>query len=166
MSSFRIRPRFVHTLDLGLTEARDLIVNTLARSSPGVEVKAFPGYIGLHIVEGDRHFWSPRLALHLEPVADGRTRVEGVYGPNAEVWSFFLFSYLIVGSLGLFSGILGGAQLAIDSSPWGLWVCGAAALVALALYLGAQLGQKLGAWQTFQLHQAYQNAIGRPAEVV
>ncbi|MFO1450089.1 MAG: hypothetical protein U1F61_18160 [Opitutaceae bacterium] len=165
MSSFRIRPRFVHILDRNLNEARDLIVSSLARSSPGVEVKAFPGYIGLHIVEKERNFWSPRLALHLEAASEQSTRVEGIYGPSAEVWSFFLFSYLIVGSLGLFSGILGGAQLAIGSSPWGLWVCGTAAVLAIALYLGAQLGQKLGAWQTFELHQAYQNAIGRPAEV-
>jgi hypothetical protein len=39
------------------------------------------------------------------------------------------------------------------------------AVVALLLYVGAQLGQKLGAWQTFQLHQAYQTAVGRPAEI-
>jgi hypothetical protein len=38
-------------------------------------------------------------------------------------------------------------------------------VVGVLLYLGAQLGQKLGAWQTFQLHQAYQTAIGRPTEI-
>jgi hypothetical protein len=38
-------------------------------------------------------------------------------------------------------------------------------VVAVVLYISAQLGQKLGAWQTFQLHQAYQTAIGRPAEI-
>ena len=39
-------------------------------------------------------------------------------------------------------------------------------VIAVLLYLGSQLGQKLGAWQTFQLHQAYETAVGRPAEIV
>jgi len=72
----------------------------------------------------------------------------------------FLYGYLITGMIGMFSGILGCAQLFVKSAPWGLWVCGAMAVVAALLYLGAQLGQKLGAWQTFQLHQAYQAALG------
>jgi hypothetical protein len=44
-------------------------------------------------------------------------------------------------------------------------VLGGMMLLAALLYLFAQLGQKLGAWQTFQLHQAYQTAMGRPIEV-
>jgi hypothetical protein len=27
------------------------------------------------------------------------------------------------------------------------------------LYLAAQLGQKFGAWQTFELHQLYETAV-------
>ena len=61
--------------------------------------------------------------------------------------------------------ILGFAQRALGYYPWGLWVLGGMMLLAALLYLFAQLGQKLGAWQTFQLHQAYQTAMGRPIEV-
>jgi hypothetical protein len=50
----------------------------------------------------------------------------------------------------------------IDDEPWAFYVTGSMAVIAGLLYLAAQLGQKLGAWQTFQLHQAYQAAIGRP----
>ena len=34
-------------------------------------------------------------------------------------------------------------------------------VIAGVLYLLAQLGQKLGAWQTFQLHQTYCDALGQ-----
>jgi hypothetical protein len=165
MSSFRIRPRFSQTLDIGVEEARERIVRALAEKAPTLEVKAFDGYIGLHLPEAERHFWSPRLALHLEEREAGRTTVEGRYGPSADVWALFVYGYGIVGSIGLFSGILGFAQRSIGADPWGLWVFGGAAGAAAALYLAAQLGQKLGAWQTFQLHQAYQAAVGAPAEV-
>jgi len=164
MSSFRIRPRFSHVVDLTLDGTRDRILEALKPAS-GIEVKDFPGYICLRIAAKDQHFWSPRLALNLQATPEGTTLVEGIYGPNANVWSLYLFSYLIVGSLALFSGIFGFAQLAIHDRPWGLWVFGTMVVLAIALYVSAQLGQKLGAWQTFQLHQAYQTAIGRPTEI-
>ena len=165
MSSFRIRPRFTHTLDLGPAAARALILSSLAAQAPNLEVKPHAEFIGIHIAEAERRYWSPRLFLGQEATAAGTTRVEGTYGPEIEIWGIFLYGYLLTGLLGTFSGILGGAQLFTGAHPWGFWITGAMALIAALLYLSAQLGQKFGAWQTFQLHQAYQNAIGRPAEI-
>jgi hypothetical protein len=165
MSSFRIRPRFSHTIGLSRDAVREKILRSLAAHTPGLEVKAFPQFIGLHIAAQDRRYWSPRLFLSLESTPEGATRIEGIYGPESEIWTLFLYGYLITGMLGTFSGILGGAQLLIDAEPWGFYVTGSMAVIAGGLYLAAQLGQKLGAWQTFQLHQAYQTAIGQPAEI-
>lgn len=165
MSSFRIRPRFTHTVPLSPEETRRHLLAGLARQASNFEVKDFPGYICLHFPPAERHFWTPRLALDLALMPEGTTRIEGTYGPDAELWSLFLYGYLIVGVLGSFAGILSGAQLMIEAEPWGLWVLAGLALFAALLYLSAQLGQKLGAWQTFQLHQAYQAAIGRPTGI-
>lgn len=165
MSSFRIRPSFSHTVDLALEDARRRILESLARNSPNLEVKDFPGFIGLHFPASQRRYWSPRLFLSLEATAEGTTRVNGTYGPEMEIWAVFLYGYLITGLLSTFAGILGIAQRLTDAYPWGFWVVGAMTLIAALLYLSAQLGQKLGAWQTFQLHQAYQTAIGRPTEI-
>lgn len=162
ISSFRVRPRFEDTLDLTPEKTRELFLQAFARHAPDFEVKAFPGYICLRIPAAERNFWSPRLTLSLDPTPQHTTRVEGIYGPNANLWSLFLFGYLIIGSLGVFSGILGWAQHLIGSNAWGLWVCAAMATLALMMYFTAQLGQKLGAGQTYRLHQAYETAIGRP----
>ncbi len=164
-SSFRIRPRFEHTVELSREATRAKILAYLAEHPAGLEVKSFPVFIGLHIAAPERRQWSPRLFLSLEPTPEGGTRIEGIYGPEIEVWTMFLYGYLITGLLGTFSGIYGGAQLVIDEAPWAFYVTGSMAILACLLYLAAQLGQKLGAWQTFQLHQAYQAAIGRPTEI-
>lgn len=160
MSSFRIRPRFEHAVALSPEDIRGRLLQALAQQSPSIEVKSFPGFLCLRVPEKERTLWSPRLMLGIEPTADQTTRIEGVYGPNANLWSLFLFGYLIVGSIGIFSGILGWAQHVIGAYPWGLWICGTMAVLALTFYLVAQLGQKLGAWQTFQLHTAYESAMG------
>lgn len=165
MSSFRLRPSFSHVMALEAEQARQSITRKIGEANARCEVKSFPGFICLRIPEEDRHYWSPRLNVSLEAEPDGTTRLQGTYGPNANMWSSFLYGYLIVGSVGLFSGILGFCQRSLGMPPWGLWIFGTMLAIAAAMYLLAQLGQKLGARQTFLLHQIYESAVGREVEI-
>lgn len=160
LSSFRVRPRFEQRVAAPPDEAHATLLRGLAAHAPGLVVRPFPGFIGIHVPDAERRAWSPRLFLSLEAAPGGGTRIEGIYGPEIEVWSVFLYGYLGTGLLGTFAGILGACQHLLGQTAWGLWVCAAMAAGALLLYLSAQLGQKLGAWQTFQLHQAYTAAAG------
>jgi hypothetical protein len=161
MSSFGFRPHFSQVLEMTPDEARDLIVLEVRSGGEPCEIKCFPGFICIRVPEDERHFWSPRLNLSLDDNGDGSTRVEGIYGPNANVWSLFLYGYLGVGTIGLFSGALGWAQHSLGKTAWGLWICTAMATLGVGLYLLAQFGQKIGAEQMFQLKRIYETAIGR-----
>ena len=165
MSSFRVRPRFTQVLDWGLEESQDRIARAVESSGGRVVLKRFPGYLTLRIPEQHQQFWSPQLTLSLEQQADGSTIVVGIYGPNTNVWSLYLYGYLLVGSVGLFAVILGFCQRVLGEQPWGLWAAGTMLALAAGLYIIAQFGQKLAAWQTFQLHQVYEAAVGKPAQV-
>ena len=165
MSSFRIRPRFVHRVAESPSIVRRQLIEALAAHAATLELRPFHDFIGLHIGERERRHWSPRLFLHLQPAPEGGTLIEGVYGPEVEVWGVFVYGYLITGLLSVFATIFGSAQLFVGHWPWGFWVVGGMAAVAGGLYLAAQMGQKLGAWQTFQLHQAYESAIGARTEI-
>lgn len=94
----------------------------------------------LHIGENERHHRSPRLLLVSEPTPEGTALGQGTYGPEMEVWSEFLDGYMITGLLGAFAGMLGFAQVTISTYPRGLWITGGMALIAVLLYIGAQLG--------------------------
>lgn len=161
MSSFRVRPRFKQVMDLPPDALRDRIVSHIGDENERFEVKCFPGFICIRIHADDQHFWSPRLHLSLEEAGPGRTSIQGTYGPNANVWSIFFFAYLIVGCLTSAAGIFGISQWIIGARPWSFWLMGAGAAGLAALYLAAQTGQKLGAQQTFLLHQAYESATGQ-----
>jgi hypothetical protein len=65
--------------------------------------------------------------------------------------------------LGTFSFIFGCVQVYVELAPWAFWVTGAMVLGAVGLYLAAQMGQKFGAWQTFQLHEAFDRAVATSA---
>ncbi len=155
LSSFRVRPRFEHVVAAPPDDAHAALLRGLADHDPGLAVKPFPGFIGIHLPDAERRQWSPRLFLSVDAAPGGGTRIEGIYGPEIEIWSVFLYGYLGTGLLGTFSGILGVCQHLLGQNPWGLYVCGSMAVGALLLYLFAQLGQKLGAHQTYRLHAAY-----------
>lgn len=167
MSSFGFRPHFSHDIDLGVEEAQAKIIRAVKAGEDDCEVKVFPGFICLRIPEKDRHFWSPRLNLSIDESEDeeGKTHVTGVYGPNANVWSIFVYGYLLTGSAALFSGILGWVQKTLGNPAWALWIFGVAVALAIGLYILAQFGQKLGASQTYRLHQIYESAMGRTEDV-
>ena len=165
MSGLGVRPRFSQTLELGVEEAQVRIMREVARVEDQCEMKSFPKFVCLRIPEVDRHFWSPRLNLVFEEEGEDVTRVEGTYGPNANVWALFLFGYMIVGSLALFSGILGFSQLAVDNPAWGFWPFALFSIVLVGLYVAAQFGKKLGAPQTHRLHRIYEEAMGQSAEI-
>ena len=165
MSRFSVRPRFTQTLDLGVDEAQARILSGVVAGAGGCEVKKFPGFICLRIPEQERHFWSPRLNLGIEPTDDGKTRIEGIYGPNANVWSLFLYGYLITGSFALFSGILGFVQWSLGNRAWGLWIFAVMSAAVIGLYLLGRFGRKVGEVQTLQLHHVYEAAMGRSVEI-
>ncbi len=159
LSSFRVRPRFTETVPLDRASTKRRLLESLRAEPPGeFELKPFSEFLGIHIAEQRRRYWSPRLMLSLYDWPEGGTLVEGTYGPEIEVWSLFLYGYLGTGMLGTLSAIYGGAQRFIGQEPWAFYVTGTMAVIALCLYLAAQLGQKFAAHQTMQLHEAYERA--------
>ena len=165
MSSFRVRPRFTQTVPLAPEEVEERLSHTIRERCRGCYLMRFPGYLTLRIPEDQQHFWSPQLTLSLDPEDDGGTRISGIYGPRTNVWSMFLYGYLIVGVLGTFTGIFGIAQWVVGATAWGLIPFGAFLILAVGLYILAQFGQKLGARQTYTLHLAYEAAIGETVAI-
>jgi len=159
LNSFRVRPRFTEVVEGERAAVRARLLASLRREPAGLEVRPFDEFIGIHIAATERRYWSPRLFLSLEPEEAGRTRIEGTYGPEIEVWSVFLYGYLSAGMLGALSAVYGGAQRFVGADPWAFYVTGSMAVIMLGLYLAAQLGQKFGAVQTFRLHEAYTRAV-------
>jgi hypothetical protein len=49
--------------------------------------------------------------------------------------------------------------------PWGLGLFLVAVVAMVGMYVSAQLGQKIGAQQTFLLHQIYERAVGQSVEI-
>ena len=113
------------------------------------------GHVDIKIPVAERHYWSPQLHISTEQTDDG-TIIRGLYGPNPTVWGLFFFGYLTVGVLSFFAAFWGFSQLTLGHDARILWALPVLAVVALVLYLIAQMGQKIGADQMFRLHYFYE----------
>lgn len=103
-------------------------------------------HVELLIDAAERHFWSPWLSVDLLPDRAG-TRVKCRYGPHPSLWTAIASLYAVL-AFALLSGLVfGGTQALLGHAPWGLIAAPVALLLALALYVGSQIGQRLGADQ-------------------
>ncbi len=164
MSSLGLRPSFSHVVGHE-AEAVRVMVAAAAETDGRCEVRSFPGFVCLRVPVDERRFWSPRLHLSFEAHAEGGTVIHGTYGPNANMWSSFLYAYLLVGSVALFSGIYGWCQARLGMQAWALWVFWIMVAAAVTLYVLARLGRTLGSAQTKTLHAIYQQAVGAEVEL-
>jgi len=165
MTSFRIRPRFKQLR----TEEPEVIENALKQridknkdQFTGIFI---PGHITIKINAQHRHFWSPQLNLSLENIQDV-TVIRGLYGPNPTVWAIFFFGYASLGIILVIVGMLLLSQymLGMEAKLW--WVIPACLVFATALYIVAQIGQKIGASQMFDLHHFYEESVGEKVSIL
>ncbi len=114
-----------------------------------------PGHLYIRIHPDTRHIWSPQLHLSFEQ-EENNVIVRGLYGPNPTVWGFFFLGYAAISILSLFLGMWGASLFSLGKDPSVLWGLPVLGLVALALYVISQAGQKLGAQQMFDIHHFYE----------
>jgi hypothetical protein len=109
--------------------------------------------INIWIERSQRKYWSPQLSVLLYPHEEGKkTRLLGTYGPMPTVWTFFMFLYIGIGTLVTFISIIGLAQRSLGNDSSILWAVPILLLLAAALYIFSQMGQKLAAHQMYSIH--------------
>lgn len=156
MSSLRIRPRFREELPLSTQEYTEKLKRALD-GSKGFTGLVSDNYAVIKIPKEERHYWSPQLALTIEPFDERKAVfVRGLYGPKPSVWAVFFMAYAAIGVLALFVGVYGLSQIMLEKPAPILWAIPGFGAVALILYLVAQAGQKVGAEQMFRIHHFYE----------
>ncbi len=158
MTSFRIRPRF-QVIAKNKPEGVEAELRArLAKEDCPCAGRVITGHAILKIPPNKQHFWSPQLDLSLESHEQG-TLIRGLYGPDPNVWVLFTFGYGAVGILALFISIFGFTRVSLGLNAPILWVLPGLGAIAVALYIASQIGQKLGAEQTFTLHHFFEETI-------
>lgn len=161
MTAIGIRPRFQQEVPLQQEEI--LARLRAALGQPGSPIIGYVAdhHVTLKIPYSKQHFWSPQLALEVEPHESGEgALIRGLFGPRPSVWLMFVFMYSIIGLICLFVAITGFSQLNLGIPAPVLWVLPAGAGLAVFLYVSAKTGERLGRDEMHQLKGFLDEVLG------
>ena len=164
MTSFRIRPKFSVVVDRPVDDVVAGIKEGLEKDGHPFALVEIPEHLILKIKNEDQHYWSPQLNLRFETQGE-HTLVKGRYEPHHNVWTLFVLCYLALGVIALFLGIIGFSRLSLGLESPVLWGLPIVILFAFGLYFVSQLGQKLGAEETFDLHHFTEKHLGKSIRI-
>lgn len=134
-------------------------VQSWAEYSPRCRViSASSRHLVLSVGADEATTWSPYLDLDFEPQPDG-TRIRGRFGPSPHVWTFFLAIYAALTFVCIGSAMFGLSQMTMGAEPWALWVMPVGGVMMGLTYLGALVGQRLGAEQMQELQLTLDDAL-------
>jgi hypothetical protein len=167
MTSFRIRPKFEVISEKSkehlIKEIKDKALHPNRTSE--CDVLILKERIKLKIKKEDQHYWSPVLTVYLYEEEDGGTLLRGRYGPHQNVWTLFTLLYLALSILFLFVSIYGFSRMSLGLSYQVLWILPVLLGIAILLYLSSQIGQKLGAEETFTLHHFFEELLDQKIHI-
>jgi len=138
-----------------------LVKEKLKHNNHNLHGQAMHDHITIRVNKSHRHYWSPQLGILMQREhGDNDTKITGIYGPMPNVWTLFAVGYLAIGVLITFISIIGFSQRALGHESKILWVLPVLAAIAMFMYLSSQMGQKLGAAQTYAIHYFFEEALG------
>lgn len=155
----RLRPTFKLHLELPREDAIELLRARLASSRSRDCWSGKGRWCEIHLPREEQRVWSPHLSLRLDHEEAGSS-IFGRFAPKAEVWTFFMFLYVLVAFLVLFGATFGYVQWASGEPAWGLWAVWVGIPVLGLLHLASYLGQRLGRTQMEELKSRLDEVVG------
>ena len=169
--AFSLRPSFEIELDVPSAELIDQLASGLGTMRLELRRTRVPGgserepthhdrdQLVITVLPEARHFWSPWLTLDIGARGEG-AHVSGTFSPHPSVWTAYMFGYLALGIVLLFSLLFAASVVMMGGgAAWSLWVAGGAVVGALAMWSFSVLGQRLAAAQMDELRAALTQAI-------
>lgn len=149
-TTIRLRPTFSIPTELASSEVFARIRRITVEQASQIEGQFTSRHAMLSIARANRHFWSPWL--HIE-IREGEVAKEifGRFSPHPSIWTAFMFSYLVLATLILFSAMFGLSQQLAGESAWAYLLVPVWIAIALVLWIASQFGQKLAADQMKEL---------------
>lgn len=152
MAQPRMRPRFVIEIACSADEVMSALRADTSDAQEGVEGRFTERHGVLKIEKNRRRFWTPELSLTIQDGDEpGVTEVFGIFSPQPEIWTGFVFAIGTLVTLGLFGIMWGIVQLTLGWSPWALAAPVLTGVLGALVYTATLVGQGLGAADMYRL---------------
>ena len=148
-----LRPRFKFDVTHDNESILELFEDTTKKQSDFI-VSRVDDHIFIKIPKVKQHFWSPQLHLEINKKEDeASSTIYGLFGPNPNVWTMFMFFHFIVIILFLGFGIWTYSNWVLDTHyAVQLFTTLFMIVIWFSLYFGGRIGKKSGMKEMYQLH--------------
>ena len=152
-----MRPTFRREVDVPLRQVADEVNRALASTTSGIVGSVAGTVIELYPTRAKRHVFSPRLSVVLYPRSG--TLIVGRYGPNPDIWTFFVALYALC-FFATFAGGLGALIQRLAGEAPTFWVGVPVGLAgALLVYVAALIGRNAARDQVAELGRFFESCI-------
>ncbi|MXV37087.1 hypothetical protein GO491_00130 [Flavobacteriaceae bacterium Ap0902] len=145
IKTIRSRPRFKIKTNISQEE-----FNRRLERQFRMQNKALGGYIGkemsvIRVRKDKEKFWSPQLQIRTEKDEDNRDLiiVRGLFGPKPTIWTFFMFLYILGGTILSFFAMIwvvkSQIEVETDLDIWA-WI---GLMLLVCTYVASRTGQSL-----------------------
>lgn len=105
-NEIRLRLRFYKEVNQNIDSLRQKFIQFTTTHSPDYILKIKEYHIWINIKGDKKAYWSPHLHLEMESKGENQTHIRGLFGPDPNLWTFFMFlHFMIAGTFIIFCGI-------------------------------------------------------------
>lgn len=110
-------------------------------------------HVFIRLPKHKQHFWSPQLHLEVNAIESNTCMLRGLFGPNPNVWTMFMFLHFLVAGLFIAFGIWCYTNWRLNN-PYGiqLGLTILTIVIWFVLYFAGRFGRFRG---TTEMHQLY-----------
>jgi hypothetical protein len=139
-----LKPRFEYRFAGSPEEVERRIARAVDRPEQSCKGGIRDGHLELSPNLKSPPFWTPQLRAQL--TADGpHTFIRGRFAPKPETWTFFVAVYAAVVFTTGVGAVFGYSQYSLGHDAWALWSVPVGLVLVACVWMGARLGQSLGA---------------------
>jgi hypothetical protein len=139
-----LKPSFEYRFDGSQAELESTFSDAIGRPDASCIGGIREGFLELSTNARHPPFWAPQLRATVRQ-HDSHTLIEGRFAPKPETWTLFVAVYAaVIFSTGV-GAVFGFSQYSLGHDAWALWSLPLGAVSISCVWLGARLGQSLGA---------------------
>lgn len=101
INEIRLRLRFYKDVEENIDIVREKFENFKENGTHDCHLKMEQNHIWINMPHGKRNYWSPLLHLELESKYENEneTHIRGLFGPEPNLWTLFIFLHFIVAGI-------------------------------------------------------------------
>lgn len=156
----RLRLRFYKDIAENINVVRQKFEDYKANCPKDYSIKVNDNHIWMHIVGDKKEYYTPHLHLELEEKDENHTHIRGLFGPDATLWTLFMFLHFIVASIFIIFGMIAYSNFSLNQSIlYDLIIMSMMVIVWFLLYFIAKQMRERGADQMNDLEAVFEDIV-------